>query len=357
MSTAGRGARADHRMDLVDEEDRVGVVLEFVDDRLQPLLEIAPVTGARKQRAHVEREDGGALQNLPGLARDDLARKALGDRGLADAGVADEQRVVLAPAAEHLHAAFHLVLAPDQRVDIALPRPRIEIDAILAEGGFLAVFLGSLALVLEFVGALHRPRFPEGRVLGDAVGDEVDRVVAGHVLLLQEIGRVRFALGENRHENIRSRNLRPTGNSGHGSPRAGSRAGRPLVGTASEPSTFVTRVDKLVVDEGVQCLAEFVDVHRTGLHHLRRVGFVDQGEQQVLERGQFVPALIGQRQSSVDCLFESVRKKTALPCSSGHGPGRLRAPANRGLVYLKFGGSSPSFKVFFWPAPITIGTG
>ena len=40
-------------MNLVDEQDRAGIVLQFLDDLLQPLLEVAAVAGAGEQRAHV----------------------------------------------------------------------------------------------------------------------------------------------------------------------------------------------------------------------------------------------------------------------------------------------------------------
>ena len=46
--------------------------------------------------------------------------------------------------------------------------------------------------------------FAIGRVLGDAVGDEVHRVIAGHVLLLQEIGGV-----ESRSAKIATSTLAP----------------------------------------------------------------------------------------------------------------------------------------------------
>src|SRR5262249_59410901 len=53
-----------------------------------------------------------------------------------------------------------------------------------------------------FLGAAHRARFRHARPLGDAVADVIDGVVAGHVLLLQEIGGMAFALGENRDQHI-----------------------------------------------------------------------------------------------------------------------------------------------------------
>ena len=136
---AGGRAGADHGVDLVDEEHRVGMFLELVDDGLQPLLEIAAIAGAGQQRAHVERVDRRLGQHVGRLAVDDLAREALGDGGLADARIAHQQRVVLAAAAEHLDAALDLVLAADQRIDVALAGLRVEIDAVLRQRGFLAV--------------------------------------------------------------------------------------------------------------------------------------------------------------------------------------------------------------------------
>ena len=130
---ARRRAGADDGVDLVDEQDRARIVLELLHDGLQPLLEVAAIARAGEQRAHVEREDRRVLQHLGHLALDDLAGEALGDGGLADAGIADEQRVVLLPAAEHLDGAQHLLLAADQRIDLAVARLLVEVDAIGVE--------------------------------------------------------------------------------------------------------------------------------------------------------------------------------------------------------------------------------
>ena len=62
------GAGADHRVDLVDEQDRARILLEFLDDLLQPLLEIAAIAGAGEQRAHVEREDGRRCESTSGTS-------------------------------------------------------------------------------------------------------------------------------------------------------------------------------------------------------------------------------------------------------------------------------------------------
>ena len=191
-------------MDLVDEHDRARIGFDLLDDLLEPLLEVAAIARAGEQRAHVEREHRGILEHVRDFAVHDPAREPLGDRGLADAGVADEQRIVFLPAAEHLDGPADLGVAADQRIDLAFARLLVEVDAVGVER--VAFFLGliaaaALGLVLLF-GAAHRARFGHPRPLGDAVADVVDRVVAGHVLLLQEIGSVALALGKDGDQHV-----------------------------------------------------------------------------------------------------------------------------------------------------------
>ena len=113
-------AGADDRVQLVDEEDDVALgVLDLGEDGLEPLLELAAVLRAGEQRADVERPDALALQALRHVAGDDALGQALGDRRLPDARLADQHRVVLRPAREHLDDAPDLLVAPDDRVELA----------------------------------------------------------------------------------------------------------------------------------------------------------------------------------------------------------------------------------------------
>ena len=143
---AGGCAGADDGVDLVDEQDRSGILFELLDDLLQPLLEVAAVAGAGEQRAHVEREDRGVLQHFGNVALDDALGEALGDRRLADAGIADIERVVLRAAAEHLDGAVDLGLAADQRIDLAGARLLVEVDAV-GRQRVLLLLLAVLALL------------------------------------------------------------------------------------------------------------------------------------------------------------------------------------------------------------------
>ncbi len=345
-------ASADHGVNLVDEEDRVGVVFKFLDDLLQPFLEVAAVAGASQKRAHVEAEDRGLGQNLGCLAVDNLAGEAFGNRGLAHAGVAHQKGVVLAAAAEDLDRTLHLGLTPNQRVDVALAGLHVQVDAVFGKRRFLGFASLGLGRFMRFVRALNGTGFAIGRVLRHAMRDEVDRVVARHVLFLQEVGSVGFPFGEDRDQDVRA---------GHFGAAGGLDVNRRALDHALESGggdgfaafDIGHQRRQVVVDEVGQGLAKVFQIDGAGLHHAGCVGFFDQGQQKMLQRGEFMTARVGQGQSAVDCLFKRGRKRwhfsaPVLQVSRAPGP-----DTDRGLISLKFGflhrTSSAIFQILGFP--------
>ena len=117
-------ARADDGVQLVDEEDDLpGRVGDLLEHGLEPLLELAAVLRARHQRAHVERDHALVLQPFGHVAADDALRQPLDDGGLAHARLADEHGVVLGAPAEDLDHAADLLVAADDRVELARRAP------------------------------------------------------------------------------------------------------------------------------------------------------------------------------------------------------------------------------------------
>ena len=136
-------ARADDRVQLIDEEDDLaGGVGDFLEHRLQPLLELAPEFRAGDQRAHVERDDSLVLEILRHVAAHDALRQTFDDRRLADTGLADQHRVVLGPAREHLHDPPDLFVAADDRVELALLRQLGQVAAVLLQRLVLVLRIG-----------------------------------------------------------------------------------------------------------------------------------------------------------------------------------------------------------------------
>ena len=127
-------ARADDRVELVDEEDDLPLARgDLGEDGLEPLLELAAVLRTGDQRADVERPDALALEARGHVARDDPLREPLGDRRLPHARLADQDGVVLRPAREHLDRAADLLVPPDHRVELPLLGERGQVAPVLLE--------------------------------------------------------------------------------------------------------------------------------------------------------------------------------------------------------------------------------
>ena len=92
---------------------------DFFEDGLEPFLEFAAVVGAGDQGAHVERDHAPVCSDSGTSLGDDALGEALDDRGLADAGLADQDGVVLGAPREHLDHAADLLVAADDRVELA----------------------------------------------------------------------------------------------------------------------------------------------------------------------------------------------------------------------------------------------
>ena len=139
LQDVGRVERAlgrsgpDQRVQLVDEDDDVGVLGQFLHDRLEALFELAAVLGARHDQRDVERENALVGEEVRHVAAHDLLREALDDRGLADAGLADQDGVVLGAATEHLLHALDFHVARDEGVEAVLQRRLGEVAAELRE--------------------------------------------------------------------------------------------------------------------------------------------------------------------------------------------------------------------------------
>ena len=121
-STAPSAAPApDDGVQLVDEDDEAALALgQFLEHRLQPLLELAPVLGPGQQLADVERDDFPVPEGLGDIAVDDPLGQPLDDGRLAHARLTDQHRVVLGTPRQDLHDPADFLVPPDDRVQLSL---------------------------------------------------------------------------------------------------------------------------------------------------------------------------------------------------------------------------------------------
>ena len=190
-------AGADEGVDLVDEQHDVAAGADLLEHLLEALLEVTAVARAGDQGAEVERVDLLVLQRLGHVALDDVLRQAGHDRGLADAGLADEDGVVLRAARQDLHHALDLLLAPDDRVELALARGLGEVLAELVEDQRARRRLAAGA------GGRGAGR---GRLLALEAAEQLDDLLADPVEvgaeLLQDLGGDALALADQAEQDV-----------------------------------------------------------------------------------------------------------------------------------------------------------
>ncbi len=148
VEAALRGAGAHDGVYLVDEDDRVLGLAQFVQKLLHALLELATELRARHERRDVERKERLVGDGVGNLAARDAQRQPLDDGALAHAGLADQDRVVLLAAREDLHHAFDLLLAAYDRIDLPFACLAREVHAELVQQVGRA-FLPGLVLLAE----------------------------------------------------------------------------------------------------------------------------------------------------------------------------------------------------------------
>src|ERR1700730_10780485 len=144
-----------------------------------------------------------------------------------------------------------------------------------------------LFAALVLLGSLDAPSFRAPRGLGDAMGDVVDRVEPGHILLLQEIYGVAFALREHGDENVGAGDLLAAGRLD---------VDRSALQYALEARRWLgivavggNKVGELVIDIVQDLAAQPVEFDPAGAQQGVSVLILGQREKEMLERGIFVP--------------------------------------------------------------------
>ncbi len=193
---------AHKRVQFVDEDDVEAFGGgDFLQHRLEALLELTAELGARDEGTEVERDELLVLEPFGHVAAHDALREPFGNGGLAHAGFADEHRIVLGPARQHLNDTADLLVASDDGIELALARAFGEI----AREFLQRLVLLLRALVSDLVRAAHELEGVEQRLTVRAgaseqaravgalgIGEREKQVLGADVLIAQRLG---FALG------------------------------------------------------------------------------------------------------------------------------------------------------------------
>ena len=142
-------------MYLVDEDDDVGILLDFLDECLDALFELSAVFGSCHDGGEVEAHEAFVEQHGRCLALGDELCQSFDDGAFTDARLADEYGVVLLSAAENFCHTLYLALASHDGVELSFEGSSREIDReVIEHGGLsatLACLCGRMAAVLLLV--------------------------------------------------------------------------------------------------------------------------------------------------------------------------------------------------------------
>ncbi len=280
-------ARADQGVHFVDEKHDLPLGGgDLVQHGLEALLELAAVFGARDQGAHVERQNLLVLQAFRHVAVDDAQGQTLDDGGLADAGFADQDGVVLGAAGQHLNGATDLLIAADDRVDLAVARGLGQVAGVAFQG--VEAVLGARA-----VGGLALADF------GDGVVQLLGRDPGG----LQRLGGGAALLGDG-------------GQQAFGGDEGVARLFRGLLGGAEDAGGVAVQIDLARAARNLgpllqQPLGDEFDGGRVSARLIdqlagQAVALLEQHLEQMLGRELLVAAGQGQRLGGLDGLFGAV---------------------------------------------------
>ena len=115
-----RRTGAHNVVQLVQKEDDVARPAHLAQHQIHPVLELAPVLGARHHGGEVQGQQPLAPQGLWHPAGGDAKGQSLRHRRLPHPRLADEAGVVLGAAGQNLDDPAHLLLPAHQRVQLSL---------------------------------------------------------------------------------------------------------------------------------------------------------------------------------------------------------------------------------------------
>src|SRR5271169_107890 len=136
--TLGR-ARADQRMELINEDDGILRLHQLFHDGFQPLFELSAIFRSSNNQGEIERKNSLVCEERWNLAVGDALRQAFNDSRLAHAGLTNQHRIVLGAAAQNLDHTLELPVAADQRIQLAVHRGLREVARKFAQQRGLAL--------------------------------------------------------------------------------------------------------------------------------------------------------------------------------------------------------------------------
>ncbi|MPM52150.1 hypothetical protein SDC9_98906 [bioreactor metagenome] len=103
-------------MQLIDEEDDIAVIIDFINNFFHSFLEFTAVFRTRYKRTHIQHHDALVCQCIRNIAGYDFLCQTFHDGGLADSRFPYQNRIVLRSAGNDLHDTTDFLVASNDRI-------------------------------------------------------------------------------------------------------------------------------------------------------------------------------------------------------------------------------------------------
>ena len=127
-------AAAHHHVNLINEQDGIGIFLQGIHQARHAVLKIPPEFGSGHQPGHIQCIDFQIFHGRRNLVHDDLLCQSFHHRRFPDAGFTDEERIVLGLLSQHLNNGIDFLFAADHGFKAHFSGFLCQIARVLAEG-------------------------------------------------------------------------------------------------------------------------------------------------------------------------------------------------------------------------------
>ena len=129
------GTGTDERVQFINEQyDFTLAGGDFLEERLEPFFEFAPILGPGNHRAQIHGHEPFIFQGFGHITAHNAPGQTFGNGGLAHARFADEHGIVFRSTREHLHDAADFLVATDHGINLPLPGQGGEVTAVFFKG-------------------------------------------------------------------------------------------------------------------------------------------------------------------------------------------------------------------------------
>ena len=182
-------SRPDQRVQLINEQDDVSGLADFIHDFFQPVFKLTAIFRSGHHGSHIQGHDPLVAQGFRNFPVHNSLGQTFGNRRFSDSRFTDQNRIVFGPAGQHLNHPFNLFAASDHRIQVAVMRSGRQVAGQAVQCGRVDLMMGA-----GVVG--------EGFAVSQKLQNLLASFVQAHPQIVENAGRHAFPLANQTEKNV-----------------------------------------------------------------------------------------------------------------------------------------------------------